>query len=288
MKPIETIEIPPVRVEKGWSLHGEVDVPVAPLGALEDGQVLRDARRREPLITFGTAGRLLGIGPAAVSEIERGLRAPVSWDELWARLGRLPRPARDYRPIEGPPWYVGWSCRGICRCEDQYAHEARIAKQRVRKRVRRLQRARTLQAIRKEERRVEIDARMEIARLFDDPHCRKCGEVWPDGLDECRRCGMGATHREASEDDDDEPGPCYCGEPNPLYNRAFLDKTCRGSTSLHCDCGGDICVCHYHGEVECLGCVDCEGGDFDDDDDFDDDEPGRFGGVGCGEDDIPW
>lgn len=27
---------------------------------------------------------------------------------------------------------------------------------------------------------------------------------------------------------------------------------------LYCICGGDFCVCHNHGEVECDGCEDCE------------------------------
>ena len=58
--------------------------------------------------------------------------------------------------------------------------------------------------------------------------------------------------------------PCWCGETNPYY--APLPGRCGGSGTLDCLCGGDFCVCHNHGEVECFGCPDCEGDDEGDDD----------------------
>jgi hypothetical protein len=43
-------------------------------------------------------------------------------------------------------------------------------------------------------------------------------------------------------------------------------ERCGGSGSMHCYCGGDFCVCGNQGEIECMGCVDCEPNDVDDDD----------------------
>lgn len=63
--------------------------------------------------------------------------------------------------------------------------------------------------------------------------------------------------------DCDDDGPCWCGEPNPLYDDGFLDEDCGGSGELHCWCGGDLCVCHNHGAVPCYGCDSCEGLDGD-------------------------
>jgi len=63
---------------------------------------------------------------------------------------------------------------------------------------------------------------------------------------------------------------CWCGAVGTfeeLFDSAVYSQTCGGSGLLDCECGGDFCVCHHHGEVECDGCEDC---DFDDDD-FDDD-----------------
>lgn len=63
---------------------------------------------------------------------------------------------------------------------------------------------------------------------------------------------------------------CWCGETgtyDELFDSSALDHTCGGSGVLYCYCGGDFCVCHYHGEVDCDGCADCT--DFDDDDDYD-------------------
>jgi hypothetical protein len=53
---------------------------------------------------------------------------------------------------------------------------------------------------------------------------------------------------------------CWCGveaSPEELFNNSFLDATCGGSGTLHCYCGGDLCVCHNHGEQDCPGCPDC-------------------------------
>jgi len=56
--------------------------------------------------------------------------------------------------------------------------------------------------------------------------------------------------------------PCWCGETNPYY--APLPNRCGGSGYMDCLCGGDFCVCHNHGEVECFGCPDCREDDFED------------------------
>lgn len=62
---------------------------------------------------------------------------------------------------------------------------------------------------------------------------------------------------------------CWCGETGTLEELFCLDsleRTCGGSGELQCRCGGDLCVCHNHGQVECLGCEDCETNDEDYDD----------------------
>lgn len=62
---------------------------------------------------------------------------------------------------------------------------------------------------------------------------------------------------------------CWCGAvgtSEELYSDT-LDPCCGGSGTIHCYCGGDQCVCHYHGSVECPGCEDCE--NLDDDSDYD-------------------
>lgn len=51
------------------------------------------------------------------------------------------------------------------------------------------------------------------------------------------------------------PERCWCGVENPYY--APLPERCGGSGTFDCLCGGDFCVCHWHGEVECIGCPDC-------------------------------
>jgi hypothetical protein len=59
---------------------------------------------------------------------------------------------------------------------------------------------------------------------------------------------------------------CWCGvelTADDLEDmEAELPDTCGGTGSLRCMCGGDSCVCHNHGTVDCDGCVDC----WDDDD----------------------
>jgi hypothetical protein len=49
---------------------------------------------------------------------------------------------------------------------------------------------------------------------------------------------------------------CWCGTRNPYY--APLPRRCEGYGHIDCLCGGDFCVCHHHGGIECDGCVDCE------------------------------
>ena len=63
-------------------------------------------------------------------------------------------------------------------------------------------------------------------------------------------------------------GACWCGERNAWFSTTYLERSCAGTRMLQCDCGGDFCVCHNHGEIECDGCEDCE---YDDDEWPDDD-----------------
>ena len=67
------------------------------------------------------------------------------------------------------------------------------------------------------------------------------------------------------EPDDDEIITCWCGAKgtyDELFDDDGLDDGCGGTGYVECQCGGDLCVCHHHGqEVECLGCDDCEHGD---------------------------
>lgn len=64
---------------------------------------------------------------------------------------------------------------------------------------------------------------------------------------------------------------CWCGEEGPLSamcDFAVYEQECSGSGVLYCECGGEFCVCHNHGEVECPGCSQClpeDGGDWDED-----------------------
>jgi hypothetical protein len=74
----------------------------------------------------------------------------------------------------------------------------------------------------------------------------------------------------SDEPEDDDILTCWCGArgtADELFDDALFDEDCGGSGYLHCFCGGDLCVCHNHGEVECPGCPDCES-----DDDFGDEE----------------
>lgn len=58
---------------------------------------------------------------------------------------------------------------------------------------------------------------------------------------------------------------CWCGATG-TYEELFepLPTRCGGSGVIDCHCGGDLCVCHNHGEQDCFGCPDCEGADDDD------------------------
>lgn len=60
---------------------------------------------------------------------------------------------------------------------------------------------------------------------------------------------------------------CWCGAKHPYCEPQR--GGCGGFGSLDCHCGGDLCVCHNHGEIECFGCEDCEG---DRDDEYEGDE----------------
>ena len=71
-------------------------------------------------------------------------------------------------------------------------------------------------------------------------------------------------------EDEDETMTCWCGATgtyDELFDDAGLDDRCGGSGFLDCHCGGDLCVCHNHGEAECHGCPDCED-DYDDYEDY--------------------
>lgn len=60
---------------------------------------------------------------------------------------------------------------------------------------------------------------------------------------------------------------CWCGVSGTyeeLFDDDTLDDACGGFGVIHCYCGGDLCVCHHHGETQCDGCEACEGDDPDD------------------------
>ena len=73
---------------------------------------------------------------------------------------------------------------------------------------------------------------------------------------------------------EEAPITCWCGAQGTyeeLFDDSGLPPTCGGLGTLHCECGGDQCVCHHHGEVDCVGCEDCdEFDDWYDGDEFDD------------------
>lgn len=77
---------------------------------------------------------------------------------------------------------------------------------------------------------------------------------------------MIANAEEQEPEEEEGEDVCWCGVKNPYYQE--MHGTCGGSGYFDCHCGGDLCVCHNHGEVECFGCSDCEhlGTDGDDDD----------------------
>ena len=72
---------------------------------------------------------------------------------------------------------------------------------------------------------------------------------------------------------DDDVITCWCGATGTceeLFDTACLDRTCGGLGTLNCYCGGDLCVCHHHGSIDCDGCEDCESEDDYDNDGFED------------------
>lgn len=99
----------------------------------------------------------------------------------------------------------------------------------------------------------------------------ECAHDWvrganTDGDDErvfCRKC-------------DADRIECWCGAAG-TYDELFLSDglgdSCHGTGVLDCHCGGDLCVCHHHGETDCVGCHDCEGDEWDEWDDYEEDGP---------------
>lgn len=76
------------------------------------------------------------------------------------------------------------------------------------------------------------------------------------------------TNENAIEDMDlDGPFRCWCGAEGTfeeMFDFGDAESGCGGSGTITCECGGDFCVCHHHGEYECPGCDDCRDHDFDD------------------------
>lgn len=64
--------------------------------------------------------------------------------------------------------------------------------------------------------------------------------------------------------DIEEPIKCWCGVENAYFDEEVYEQNCGGTGTLNCECGGDLCVCHNHGSVECPGCDDCEDSDGED------------------------
>lgn len=54
---------------------------------------------------------------------------------------------------------------------------------------------------------------------------------------------------------------CWCGVVKPFFSA--VRGHCGGMGEIDCFCGGDLCVCHNHGSVECPGCPECEEADDD-------------------------
>ena len=50
---------------------------------------------------------------------------------------------------------------------------------------------------------------------------------------------------------------CWCGAKRGWFSVSYL-RGCGGQGIRYCLCGGDLCVCHNHGEIECDGCAECE------------------------------
>lgn len=80
------------------------------------------------------------------------------------------------------------------------------------------------------------------------------------------------VYEQPKEDEIPETFRCWCGDEGAyeeMFQDEYLEDRCGGSRTLHCRCGGDMCVCHNHGETECSGCPDC---DDDDGDEWDNDD----------------
>jgi hypothetical protein len=43
-----------------------------------------------------------------------------------------------------------------------------------------------------------------------------------------------------------------------MWHEAPDRERCGGHGWMSCHCGGDLCVCGNGGEIECMGCEDCE------------------------------
>lgn len=69
---------------------------------------------------------------------------------------------------------------------------------------------------------------------------------------------------------------CWCGVVGTyeeLFDDDGLDSDCGGTGYVDCYCGGDLCVCHHHGQqVDCPGCDSCPVLDDGFDDDYYDSE----------------
>lgn len=71
-------------------------------------------------------------------------------------------------------------------------------------------------------------------------------------------------------DIDDELVTCWCGARGTyeeLFADDFLEESCAGTGTVNCFCGGDLCVCHNHGEAACPGCEECDGDEDEHDED---------------------
>ena len=78
--------------------------------------------------------------------------------------------------------------------------------------------------------------------------------------------------RDSTDEPDGDLITCWCGAKGTyeeLFDPTVFGESCGGTGTLECLCGGDQCVCHNHGEVECPGCEDCDYQDDDYDDDYD-------------------
>jgi hypothetical protein len=76
---------------------------------------------------------------------------------------------------------------------------------------------------------------------------------------------------EVTDPDEGDQITCWCGATG-TYDELFspLPARCGGLGVIDCHCGGDLCVCHNHGQIDCDGCADCD--EADDDEWYDNDE----------------